>query len=102
MKSINPNELSIEEQEKYGEIIQKYNITNIFYIEEERDKLDLTDLEVDGYLMRMSKTFKNLFPIKKYFTIVMESKSRENIISPYWNFRILILDNLLDKKDEIK
>lgn len=102
MESLRLEDLSLENQEKYRDIIQKYNITNLYYIEDEKDKLNITDLTVDGYTMRMSKSFKTLFPIKKYFTIMMESKSRENIKEPYWNFRIKTLDKLLEDQSKIK
>lgn len=100
MEPLKFEEIPLEDQEKYKDIIQKYNISDLFYIENEKDKLNFTDLIIEGYTMRMSKAFKSLFPIKKYFTIIMESKSRENIIAPYWNFRILILDNLLEDQIE--
>lgn len=96
MEELEFNNLPVEYQNKYKEIIERYKIEKIFYIEDENQLLNLGDLEVEGYTMRMSKSLKTLLPIKKYFTIILELKSRENIKEPYWNFRIQILDNLLE------
>ncbi|WP_299996561.1 hypothetical protein [uncultured Clostridium sp.] len=96
MEEFKLNDLPIEFQDKYKELVEKYKIDRIFYIEDENKLLNLGDLEIEGYTMRMSKSLKTLLPIKKYFTIVLELKSRDNIKEPYWNFRIQILDKLLE------
>lgn len=96
MEEFKLNDLPIEFQDKYKKLVEKYKIDRIFYIEDENKLLNLGDLEIEGYTMRMSKSLKTLLPIKKYFTIVLELKSRDNIKEPYWNFRIQILDKLLE------
>ena len=96
MEEFKLNDLPIEFQDKYKELVEKYKIDRIFYIEDENKLLNLGDLEIESYTMRMSKSLKTLLPIKKYFTIVLELKSRDNIKEPYWNFRIQILDKLLE------
>lgn len=100
MESVLVKELPEEYKEKYSEVIKDYKINEIYYIENEDKLLHLNDIEVEGYTMRMSKSLKTLLPIKKYFTIILEMKSRENIKEPYWNFRILLLDKLVENKNQ--
>ena len=71
MEEFKLNDLPIEFQDKYKELVEKYKIDRIFYIEDENKLLNLGDLEIEGYTMRMSKSLKTLLPIKKYFTIVL-------------------------------
>ena len=100
MEDILVKELPKEYEEKYSEIIKDYKIKEIYYIEDENKLLNLNDFKIDDYTMRMSKSLKTLLPIKKYFTIVLEMKSRENIKEPYWNFRIQLLDKLVENKNQ--
>lgn len=100
MESVLINNLPKEVEEKYSEIIEDYKIDRIYYIDNEDKLLNLGDINIDGYIMRMSKSLKTLLPIKKYFTIILEMKSRDNIKEPYWNFKIQLLDKLLEIKDQ--
>lgn len=100
MEDILVKELPKEYEEKYSEIIKDYKIKEIYYIEDENKLLNLNDFKIDDYTMRMSKSLKTLLPIKKYFTIVLEMKSRENIKEPYWNFKIQLLDKLVENKNQ--
>ena len=96
MKILKFNELPKECQEKYEEIVKEYNINTIYYIEDKLDLLYLNEIDIDGYKLNISKGLSMILPIKEYFTIILESRSRENIKEPYWNYRLYKLDKLLE------
>lgn len=94
------DELPEDIYKDYKEVIEKFKIDKIYYIENEKD-IDLADdIIIDGYTMRMSKSLRSTLPIKKYFTILLELKSRENIKEPYWYFKIQTLDKLQEIIDK--
>ena len=90
------NELPEDIYKNYKMVIERFKIDRIYYIENEKDINLADDIEIDGYTMRMSKSLRMTLPVKKYFTILLELKSRENIKEPYWYFKIQTLDKLLE------
>lgn len=101
MKIFNIEDLPKEINEKYKKIIDDYKFNTIYYIEDKLDMIGIDQIKIDDYTLKLSKSFISILPIKQYFTIVLESKSRENVKEPCWSYRLYILDKLLEKENSI-
>lgn len=108
MKIYNVSQFEKEDNEnynKYKEAISRYGINRIFYIEDKYDVMSYDYIETDDTRLKVSKSLISILPTKKYFTLILTSKSRSNVNEPYFFYKIETLDTLyieiLKEKGEI-
>lgn len=97
MKIYNPDQFMKEDSnnyDKYKEVIERYGISKIFYIENKFDIMDYEYLETDETKLKVSKPLIETLPFKKYFSLILTAKSRSNVNEPYYFYKIETLDKL--------